>query len=86
LQDGGGPGEFHDPHPAPGPVAVYGDYDAGEAWAFSGGDVQDGDGGDLMDGACPLPGAGPDQDLSVIRCVTGDHEALDVVHVLVTYF
>ena len=86
MPDAGGPGDFHDPHRAPVPVAGYEDYGVGGVRAFSGDDAQDGDGGDPGGDVCPLPDAGPCQDLSAIRYVTGDHGVLDVVHVLVPYF
>jgi hypothetical protein len=73
LQVAGDPGGFHDPYPAPAPVAGYEDCDVGEAQPFSADGVRDGDGGDPRDDVCPPPRVDPCQGLPVIRYGTGDH-------------
>ena len=73
LRVAGGPGDFRDQYPVPAPAAGYGGYVEVEAGLFSAGDARDEGGGDPEGDACPPPGAGPCQDLTVIRYGTGAH-------------
>jgi hypothetical protein len=74
LQDGGDPGDFHDPYSAYGPVPGYED-DAGAGGVLSfADDVQDAGGGDPAGDVYPPPGACPCQGLPAIRYGTDDHE------------
>ena len=73
MRVAGDPGDCRDPHPVHAPAAGYGGYVVEEAVLFSADDARDEDEGDPGDGAGPPPGAGPCQDLTVIRYGTGDH-------------
>jgi hypothetical protein len=74
LQDGGDPGDFHDPHSAHGPVPGCEGYAGGGGVFFFADDVQDEGGGDPTGDVYLPPGAGPCRGLPAIRFGTDDHE------------
>ena len=74
LQDGGDPGDSHDPCSVHGQVSGYEDGAVEEGVLFCADDVQDEDGGDPMGDVYLPPGAGPCQGLPAIRYGTDDYE------------
>lgn len=77
------PHGYHDRYPVPARAAGYEGCDVGEAVVFSVDDGVGEDEGGSADGVCPLPCAGPCQDLPVTLRGTCDHAVSDVVRVLV---